>query len=164
PIPDPVPLFLVLIMITPSLALDPYKAEAAAPFNTVIDTISSGLIVLKPSPLSEVRLLPLSDVSPLAPKLVLSIGTPLTTIKGELCPPKEDCPRIRILLVPAGPDPKEVILTPANLPCKAFIKLEERLTVISSVSTVAVAYPNVLASLFIPRAVIITSSKACTSG
>src|SRR4051794_6754284 len=111
--PLPLPLVLVVIMITPSLAREPYSAEAAAPFNTVIDSILSGSMLLNPSPPSEVWLLPRAETSPLAPKFVLSIGTPFTTMRGELLPPKDDCPRMRILLVPAGPDPNDVIFTPA---------------------------------------------------
>ncbi len=125
--------------MTPSFAREPYKAEAAAPFKTVIFSISSGLILLRPSPPSEVLFEPLSATSPLAPLLVLSIGTPFTTIKGELLPPNEDWPLIRILLVPAAPDPRDVIFTPAILPCKAFIKLTLLFTETSSPPTVAVA-------------------------
>ena len=88
--PFPLLLVFVVIIMTPSLARDPYNADAAAPFKTVIASISSGLILLKPSPPSEVLLDPLSETSPLAPLFVLSIGTPFTTIKGELFPPKED--------------------------------------------------------------------------
>src|SRR5690606_3481139 len=105
-------------------------ADAAAPFKTVIDSMSSGLILLRPSPPSEVLLLPRSEVSPLAPKLVLSIWTPLTTTKGEFWPPNDDCPRMRILLVPAGPEPNWEMFTPAILPCKAFMKFEDLFTVI----------------------------------
>src|SRR5690606_39869333 len=111
--PVPAALDLVVIMITPSLALAPYNADAAAPLNTVMVSISSGLILVKPSPPSDTRVLPLSVLAAsdpllpgLAPKLVLSIGTPFTTIKGWFWPPTDDCPRIRILLVPAGPVPR----------------------------------------------------------
>src|SRR5690606_15956022 len=41
---------LVVITITPFAALEPYKAEAFAPFNTVIDSTSSGLIKEAPLP------------------------------------------------------------------------------------------------------------------
>ena len=88
--PFPLLLVFVVIIMTPSLARDPYNADAAAPFKTVIASISSGLILLKPSPPSEVLLDPFSETSPLAPLFVLSIGTPFTTINGELFPPKED--------------------------------------------------------------------------
>jgi hypothetical protein len=36
--------FFVVIITTPFAALDPYKALAAAPFNTLIDSISFGFI------------------------------------------------------------------------------------------------------------------------
>ena len=89
PIPLEVPLDLVVIMITPSFALEPYSAEAAAPLRTVMFSISSGLTLESPSPPSEVFPPPLTPIDPsaelfpgLVPKLVLSIGTPLITIKG----------------------------------------------------------------------------------
>ena len=47
PLPD-----FVVIKITPAFAREPYKAEAAAPFNTEILSISSGLILLIASPKS----------------------------------------------------------------------------------------------------------------
>jgi len=45
----PIPLsfldpFLVVIITTPLAALDPYNALAAAPFKTLIDSMSSGFI------------------------------------------------------------------------------------------------------------------------
>ncbi len=45
PFPD-----LVVISITPFNARDPYNAEALAPFNTVIEATSSGLIAAAPFP------------------------------------------------------------------------------------------------------------------
>ena len=39
--------FLVVMMITPFAALEPYREAAAASFNTVMDSISSGLMVLR---------------------------------------------------------------------------------------------------------------------
>ena len=39
---------LVVIKITPLLARIPYKAAAVGPFNTVTDSISSGLILAAP--------------------------------------------------------------------------------------------------------------------
>ncbi|MNE11790.1 hypothetical protein D3C80_1045620 [compost metagenome] len=43
-IPKPLPPFLVEIITTPFDAIDPYRAVAAAPFNTFTDSISSGFI------------------------------------------------------------------------------------------------------------------------
>ncbi len=43
-IPRPLLAFLVVIMMTPLAAREPYRAEAAAPFNTLMDSMSSGLI------------------------------------------------------------------------------------------------------------------------
>ena len=143
--PALLPFVLVVIMITPSLARDPYSAAAVAPFSTVICSISSGLILLNPSPPSELLnpRLPTDASEPLLLgfmlKLVLSIGTPLITMSGLFCPENDDCPRILILLVPAGPVPSPEICTPAILPCRAFMKLGCRFTLICSAPRVAVA-------------------------
>ena len=68
---------LVLITITPLAALEPYSADAAAPFNTLMLSISSGLT--KPAPLPKsTSILP----RPLAPTIELLIGTPSITYKG----------------------------------------------------------------------------------
>ncbi|OQB59327.1 MAG: hypothetical protein BWX96_02852 [Bacteroidetes bacterium ADurb.Bin145] len=85
PRPLPAPLVLVVIITTPSLALDPYNAAAAAPLRTVILSTSSMFILARPSPPSE---LPTEPPPPL--KLVLSMGIPLTTIRGVLAPLKDD--------------------------------------------------------------------------
>jgi hypothetical protein len=53
PIPRPLPFVLVVIIITPSLAREPYNAAAGAPFNIVILSISSGLMLENASPPSE---------------------------------------------------------------------------------------------------------------
>ena len=158
-------------MITPSLAREPYNAEAAAPFKTDMLSISSGLMLERPSPPSEVFPPPLTPIElsdaalpGLVPKLVLSIGTPLTTISGLFWPEIEDCPRIRILEVPAGPVPNPEILTPAIFPESEFIRFGVRFTVSWSEFTFAVAYPRLLLDFLIPRAVTTTSSRASTSG
>src|SRR5213075_3150699 len=98
-------LLLVVIIITPSFALDPYKAAAAPPFSTVILSISSGLMLDKPSPPSAVTPPPLTPADAASLKLVLSTGTPLITINGLFVPLMDDCPRIRILEVLPGPVP-----------------------------------------------------------
>ena len=64
---------------------------------------------------------------------------------------------MRILEVPPGPVPSEVILTPATLPCNAFIGLAVRLTVNSSGFTLVAEYPKLLDCLLIPKAVTTTS-------
>ena len=102
-------------MITPSFAREPYKAAAGAPFNIDILSISSGLMLDKPSPPSAVMPPPFTPfTSPL--KLVLSTGTPLITISGLFCPLMEDWPRMRIFEDPPGPVPREEIFKPATLP------------------------------------------------
>ena len=59
--------------MTPLPALEPYKAVAAASFNTEKDSISSGLILFNP----------------------VEIGKPSTTINGWLLLLIETAPRIR---------------------------------------------------------------------
>ena len=95
--------FLVVIIITPLDALEPYNAVAEASFKTLIDSISLGLMVFK-------RL-----AEPAMP--LLSTGTPSITIKGSLPALNEEPPRIRILLPPPAYPPPEVICSPATLPC-----------------------------------------------
>ena len=73
-------------MITPLEALEPYNAVAEASFNTLIDSISLGLIVF--NKLAEPG------------RLLLSTGTPSITINGSLLALIEDPPRIRIVLPP----------------------------------------------------------------
>ncbi len=114
-----------------------------APFSTVMLSMSSGLMLLRPSPPSEVLPPPRTPMEPsvvlgLVPKLVLSIGTPFTTMSGEFWPENDDWPRIRILDVPPGPVPRLVMFTPAILPCSVLMKFGVRLTVISSAPTVVV--------------------------
>ena len=83
PNPCPAVPFLVVIIITPLLAREPYKAAADAPFKTLIDSISAGLIEDIPSPESNphVSALP-SEPCERVVEYVLSIGTPSTTINA----------------------------------------------------------------------------------
>ena len=50
PIPLPATPFLVVITIAPLAARDPYNAAALGLFSTVMETISSGFMLLIPSP------------------------------------------------------------------------------------------------------------------
>ena len=84
-------------------ALEPYNAVADASFNTLIDSISFGFIVLNKLPVPDIPL--------------PSTGTPSITIKGSLLAFKDAPPRIRILLPPPADPPPEVICKPATLPC-----------------------------------------------
>ncbi len=90
------------MMITPFDALEPYNAVADASFNTLIDSISLGLMVLNKFPEPEMPL--------------LSTGTPSTTISGSLLAFKEAPPRIRILLPPPALPPPLVTCKPATFP------------------------------------------------
>ena len=157
PIPLPAP-FLVVIITTPSLAREPYKADAVAPFSTVIDSMSSGLIEENPSPPSELLTCPdLAPNPPPNPKVVLSIGTPFTIISGWFTLLKEDWPRILILVDPPGPVPMVEIFTPESFPCNVLIGFGVRFVATASAFTVAVAKPKRLASFLIPSAVTTTS-------
>src|SRR5690606_38458523 len=102
------------IMMAPSLALNPYNAAAAAPLRTVIDSMSSGLILWRPSPRSVLASPALPPPAPLdAPWIALLMGTPLTMISGELLPPKDDWPRSRIFADPPAPVGAPETLRPA---------------------------------------------------
>src|SRR5438045_9456333 len=96
-------LVLVVIIITPSFARAPYKAEAAAPFKMLMLSMSSGLMLCNPSPPSDVFPPPpppsllLYEPSLLEPartgfvqKFVLSIRPPLMTMSGLFCPEIDD--------------------------------------------------------------------------
>ena len=76
--------FLVVMSMTPLEARDPYMAVEAASFNTVIDSMSCGLIIL--------RKLSAPEIPP------SSKGTPSTTINGSLEALSEAPPRTRIVL------------------------------------------------------------------
>ncbi|MNZ87108.1 hypothetical protein D3C78_1059570 [compost metagenome] len=125
-------------MITPAPALDPYNAAAAAPFNTLIDSISSGLMFEIPSPKSAPPYCP-AEPSVLAapvimalPELLLFIGTPFNTYNGCDEPVNEEDPLIITLAAPPGPEAGVATLTPATFPAKAFATLTSRACVNSS--------------------------------
>lgn len=114
--------------------------------------MSSGFILDKPSPPSEVFPPPRTPIKLSAPallgfvpKFVLSIGMPFTTVKGLFCPEIELCPLILIFEVPAGPVPKGETFTPAICPYKAFIKLGVRFSVIASRVIEETEHPNFFA-------------------
>src|SRR5258705_8264240 len=101
---------LVVIRITPFAALAPYNAAAVFPFNTDIFSISSGLMMERPSPAS------FPPHKPALPRLLLSIGIPLITYSGWSLPPKEEPPRINTLDEAPAPVAGTETLTPATLP------------------------------------------------
>ena len=74
--------FLVVIKITPAAPRLPYNEVAAAPFNTVISSTSSGLI----SKVLVDEVVPFCKAVPPPP---LSIGIPSTTYNGALLPVTE---------------------------------------------------------------------------
>src|SRR5690606_6749239 len=94
--------FLVVIIITPFVALEPYKAAAEASFKTLILSISLGLMVLS------------RFAEPDTP--LLSTGTPSITINGSLLAFNDADPLIRILLPPPAAPPPGVISNPGTLP------------------------------------------------
>ncbi len=120
------PLFVVMIN-APFEALEPYNAAAAGPFNTVTDSISSGLISLPRLPKSTLE----RSLDP-PTLLVLSIGVPSTTISAWLFPAIEEPPRKTTRDELPGEFDVEVIFTPATLPAKELIALELRPSVNSS--------------------------------
>ena len=151
PIPVPDFPFLVVIKITPLEPLYPYNADAALPFNTEIEAISSGLKEDIPSPLSTPPYLPAF------PCCALSIGIPSTTYKGWLDPEAEVAPRIITRLEPDGPEAGAETFTPATLPCNAFPKFTSLVLVKSSPFTSPTAYPNAFFCFFTPNEVITIS-------
>lgn len=84
---------------------------------------------------------------------MLSIGTPFKTTSGWFTPLNDDWPRMRIFTDPAGPVPKEEMLTPESLPCSVPIGFGVRFVATASAFTVAVAKPSFLDSFLMPRAV-----------
>src|SRR5690554_6333628 len=105
-----------------------------------MDSISSGFILCKPSPTSDCA----SPAKPslalfAAPAGLLFIGTPFTIIKGELLPPKEDCPLLRIFEDPPGPVGGAATFNPATFPCKLLPTLVVLEAVNWSVFTLVVA-------------------------
>ena len=123
PIPSPLRPFLVVIRITPLEAREPYKAVAAAPFNTDIDSKSSAFRFF--------RSLPQSCPAPVF-VTSLSMIIPSITKIGWLLPPKEVLPRMMIRCEDCGPELPMLICTPATLPCKPLIGLGEFTLAISS--------------------------------
>ena len=144
--------FLVVIIITPLAARLPYSADAAGPFNTFIDSMSSGLMLLAPS-------LPLVAPKSLVawPCTVLSTGTPSITKRALLLPPIERFPRIITRVAEPGPDAPCVMTIPATLPESVFTKLASRTSVRALPSIFWVEYVSDLADLSIPNAVTTTS-------
>ena len=78
-IPNPLPFvpFLVVINTTPFAALEPYNAAALGPFNTEMDSISSGLMSVIPPPVTVLLYTLPPDSEPDA-----SIGIPSTTMSA----------------------------------------------------------------------------------
>ena len=123
--------FLVVITMAPLAASEPYKAAAAAPVRTDIDSISSGLI----SAIGSLAPRESNSVPPLFVERPEKMGTPSITYKAL-----DDCimdfvPRITTFDTPPTPDEDALILTPATFPLKELTKLASLLDVISSVFT-----------------------------
>src|SRR5690606_38061931 len=110
---------LVVIRITPLAALEPYKAEAAPPFNTDMEAMSSGFMSPKPLPISAVGF----QKSLLAAPVKLAKGTPSTTIRGWLSPVRELKPLRIIFDEAAGLLLLFMICKPETFPTKAFAML-----------------------------------------
>ena len=95
--------FLVVMMITPFDALEPYRAVAEASLSTLIDSMSLGLMVFN------------RFAEPAMP--LPSTGTPSITINGSLLAFNEAPPLILIRLPPPAEPPPLVTCNPATLPC-----------------------------------------------
>src|SRR4051794_2988520 len=145
--------FFVVIIRAPLAPALPYRVAAEAPLSTVIDSISSGLILDAPSePCTEPKSLPA------ALYVGLLIGTPSTTISALLLPWIERLPRNTILAPLPGPPEPCAIIALAILPCNELIRLlGSRTPVSSDVFTDCVAYTSDFACRDIPNAVTTTS-------
>ena len=142
------------MMITPLLALRPYNAAAFGPLRTVIDSMSSGLILATPFGKSR----PPPD--PAFPADELSKGTPSTINNAWLFPVIEELPLNTTLEEdPTAPE-LFVTCTPAILPLKAFTKLLSLASVSASPFTLCAAYPIAFSDFLIPKAVTITPSSS----
>ena len=104
----------VVIRTTPLAAREPYKAAAAASFNTSTDKISAGLIS------ANALALPTTFVLPVSAKLPDCIGTPSTIYKGPVPEVMEFTPRI--CTIGACPTPAEGVVTlmPDARPCNIW--------------------------------------------
>ena len=130
--------FLVVIITTPFAALDPYKDAAAASFNTVVDSISSGLIELNTF-----------EDAALCPKFPVVIATPSTIYKGEVLPVIEPIPLIWISPEDPGAPVLEETRTPDTFPAKA-LSIDSTLTLLSSSELTVLAAPVNEAFLAVP--------------
>src|SRR4051812_40710626 len=101
------------MMITPLAAREPYRLDAVASFNTLIDAISAAFIAL---------------ISP-------SYGAPSTTNSGALDALMEPIPRMRIVELLPGCPLEEVVCKPVTRPCKALVTLGvSRLLILSELT------------------------------
>ena len=125
--------FLVVITTTPFAALLPYRDAADAPFKTLTDSISLGLISLRRDPCVTPPLPPVMLLPP-AYVVVLSSGTPSTIIKGCIEPSIVFAPLILIVLPAPGSPLDLVILTPEAFPLRALTTVGSADRITSSVS------------------------------
>jgi len=148
--------------ITPSAAREPYKAAAAAPFSTDMDSMSSGLMSMTRLPKVEAVLV-IPSVPELPPMTVeLSYMIPSTTKRGWLSRPSlAELPPRMIMVEPEPAEPPDwVTLTPATLPARELITLVCLFFNNSSAPTSVTENPRAFLSFLIPRAVTTSSSNA----
>ena len=150
------------MMIAPLDASEPYKAAAAAPFNTVMDSISCGLRSFPLDAKSRFRTEYLS-VPPIhiliGSKVELFIGTPSITYRGWLLPDMEVMFRNTTVVDDPGAPPVEVTFIPETRPCNAETKLSLPESMISDAFTFCTADPTERATRFIPNSPVITTSS-----
>src|SRR5690242_5566337 len=148
------------MMIAPFEASDPYNAAAAAPFNTVIDAISSGLKSFPREEKSSLRTEKSSPPVKMGSNDELFIGTPSTTYKGWLLPEIEVRFLNTIVVEEPGAPPDEVTLRPETFPCKAVLRLSNPDSAIFLPLTVCASDPTLLANLFMPNSAVIFTSPS----
>ena len=153
---------MVVIIIAPFDASEPYKAAAAAPLRTVIDSISSGLKSLPRDEKSKERLAYTSALA--KPDAALNeelfIGIPSTTYNGWLFP-EIDVRLLNVTVVEApGAPPLETTSIPETLPCKAVMKLSRPESMMSAALTFCTDEPTDRATRFIPNSAVISTSPS----
>ena len=121
--------FFVVITMAPFEAFSPYKAAAAAPVRTDIDSISSEFKSAIPSDVPDDA----NSVEPSFP--VFSMGIPSITYKTLLDCMMDRAPRMITLEAPPAPDEEALMLTPATFPFNELIKLASLFTDTASPAT-----------------------------
>src|SRR5690606_39882824 len=156
------------MMMAPLEASDPDGAAAAAPVNTVMDSMSSGL---KSWPREEKSRLRTEYESPPAPAILIGsnvllfMGTPSTTYRGWLLPDMEVMLRSTTVVEAPGAPLVDVTFNPGTRPASAVMKASRSDSLIVLPSMCCTDEPMAPPGRFMPNsAVTATSPKSRTLG